>query len=230
MLQVVNTLIERLLGWPIAALILGVVFRKSIARLIDRIEKGKIAGFEVSTRSALDQLVGASAKSATDDQLSSLTQPPSQPPPGGPPPDAPALDERRKAAENYGGDQPIIQLAMTDIENSLASLGLPRAGLETNRLVIRHLAVTQILYSFERLYRLIFGSQITAMRLLNLSGPHPSKVLRPIYDKAVTQSPEYFSTYTFEAWLGFLLQSVAITRMDEDLYLITHLGRGFLEW
>ncbi len=224
-LEIAKTLIERLISWPVAALVLAIVFRKSIARLIDRIDKGKFAGIEVSTKAAVDQIVNANAAPGAD-QLSSLVQAQTVPPPNDP-----DFDAKRAIVMNYGGDQPLVLQTMQSIAATLEALGFTAQTPETAPLLVRHLAVTQIMQAREFIYRLIFGSQIAALKLL-MNGPATADRLRSLYDKAVAASPEYFASYTYDQWLAFLVQVQLIqpVQQPENGFEITLLGREFLNW
>ena len=97
----------------------------------------------------------------------------------------------------------------------------------------RQLAMYQVLHSFERIYRLIFGSQIRLLYYLASAGatgaglsdvvPYHQDNLRLM--RAVI--PAY--DYQLAAYLGFL-QGSELIRMQEGRYHITEPGRGFLQW
>src|SRR5260370_38491837 len=69
-MEILKILIERLVSWPVAALIMAFVFKKSLTDFLDRIDLFKGPGIEVSapTGSAKKQKIEAE-KSPTEDLL-----------------------------------------------------------------------------------------------------------------------------------------------------------------
>ena len=223
MQDILKILIERVLSWPIAALILCLVFRKSLTSLIDRVDLFKGPGIEVSTPliSATKQLDSEALPKTSD-----LTLPvPEQQPLGLPD----NIEEQRRAALTYGGEEEVLLLQMRAIQENLEYLRFPLGSEETARVLIRHLAASQLLYKAEVLYRLIFGSQIALMRELNESGAQAESFVRVFYDRAKAESPMFYSDYTFENWINFLLTQQAVA-FESNRYGISKFGHQFLGW
>lgn len=80
----------------------------------------------------------------------------------------------------------------------------------------------------ERTYRSIFGSQIAALKRLNVS-PLSRQELQPIYDAAVNAAPSFYRDYPFEAWLAFLKLQELIVEAN-DSFSISDLGEDFLRY
>lgn len=217
-------LIERLLSWPVATVLLGLVFKQPLERLINRIDLFKGPGIEVSTPidSAAKQLMNDGAQKGSD-----LLAIPAQEQTLLPISDE--LEKRRDAVLSYGGNDEMLLAQMGEIEANLKSLQFRLDSKETVLLLIRHLAATQILHKAEQLYRLIFGSQIEVMRYLNEYGPQPEAAIRPYFDRAKAESPAFYKTYTFENWIGFPLSQQAIA-FENETYGISLFGRQFLLW
>ena len=78
-------------------------------------------------------------------------------------------------------------------------------------------------------YRLIFGSQIAVLQLLNQQGPQSEETIRPFFDSAKARSPKFYGEYSFENWIGFLIREGAVLK-EEGLYKITVYGSEFLAW
>jgi hypothetical protein len=81
--------------------------------------------------------------------------------------------------------------------------------------------------SHERNYNFIFGSQLHLLGRANVA-PVAPEVANSIYEQAKAANPVY-GTYTFDQWIGFLIQSGLLTH-DAGGYAITNLGRGFLKY
>lgn len=96
------------------------------------------------------------------------------------------------------------------------------------KVLARHLAAFQLAYSYQRIDRLIFGSQLEILLHLNtLSSPVPRDSVRPFYEQAVAEAPDFFSSYPFESYLGFLSSNGLIHDANGQL-TITPEGRYFL--
>jgi hypothetical protein len=94
--------------------------------------------------------------------------------------------------------------------------------------LVRHLAAFQMAYSFQRIDRVIFGSQLEILLHLNsLSAPVPRDAVRGFYDAAAASAPDFFKPYPFDAYLKFLSSHGLIADADGQL-TITAEGREFL--
>jgi len=100
---------------------------------------------------------------------------------------------------------------------------------EREKILLRYLAALAISYSFEKTYFPIFGSQILALQVLNSSGRAEENNLRTFYDYAANAAPEFYKTYPFESWMGFMKNSLLIKPVNGALE-ITLEGREFLKY
>jgi hypothetical protein len=82
----------------------------------------------------------------------------------------------------------------------------------------------------ERIYRLIYGSQIEALALMNAEGGAPPNILRDIYERAKGMYPDVYRSYAFEQWLGFLQHAAVCMVAPNGHYILTPHGRGFLRY
>jgi hypothetical protein len=98
--------------------------------------------------------------------------------------------------------------------------------------VLRLYAETHVLRMHESSYRVIFGSQIQALRHLNLVRSVPQTGLREFYDKAKAVNPLIYVKITFQTWCDFLAAQgyVTIASDAEQVVTITVLGQDFLLW
>ena len=220
-----KTLIERVLSWPLATLALGLIFKKPLSDFLRRVTLFKGVGFEVSAPEGSAQKQLESGKSVDSDPLALPVE--SQR-------DLPLPEDIAKAQEalrNYGGSEPILLETIKKIEEHLANVHLPLDSKETVHILIRHLAVTQLLYRAESLYRLIFGSQIAFLRRLNERGAQPASVARSFFERAQHRAPHFYDGYTFSDWIGFLLRQATVVHIsDKDSYAISVFGQKLLEF
>lgn len=83
-------------------------------------------------------------------------------------------------------------------------------------------------------YRLIFGSQIVALKGLNV-GAQPTTNLATLFENAASNpgNESIHEGRTFEQWLQFLLNAAYVMPVegaDPPALQITAFGRQFLQW
>lgn len=94
-------------------------------------------------------------------------------------------------------------------------------------LLVRLLAQSRLETLFEQTYRLIFGSQISALKLLNQGIRASDADARAHFEHQKELNPEVYEHYGYEQWLGFLLGRDLIMQ-SKDTFEITDIGRDFL--
>jgi hypothetical protein len=148
------------------------------------------------------------------------------------PPAAVTGDEiaaKKEAIRNFGKGIAIVDEDVDTITRQLTALGMPLDSEDTARIVVRHLAATQLMLRCERTHRPIFGSQIAALHLVNQQGLQPESAIKPIFEAARNKEPQFYGSYTFEKWIGFLIGEIAV-RCDNGLYGVTVYGQSYLEY
>lgn len=116
------------------------------------------------------------------------------------------------------------------IRKDLAERGLHTEG-DTVSILIRHLASTQILLSFEFTYGLIFGSQILILKELSLAsgvGLKPER-MQQYFESVKSSNPGAFDGWSLDKYLVFLFDQGLIIIQDGNYY-ITVRGVEFLIW
>ena len=99
---------------------------------------------------------------------------------------------------------------------------------------LRVAVAAQVERDHEQTYRLIFGSQIAALKELNTRGPLTIRQSREVFMlTAVRNHPDLFNEDTFAAWGDFLLtRNLVVVEhqpVTEDTKVaLTHLGKDFL--
>jgi len=97
-------------------------------------------------------------------------------------------------------------------------------------LLIELLAGALTREAWERIYLLIFGSQIRLLQNLNQSpGGLAEPDAREMYRSGATQQPELYQAVPFESWMTFL-ETTGLVSRNGDRYIITPYGRGFLKY
>ncbi len=126
-------------------------------------------------------------------------------------------------------DSPMLREQEEAIKSDIANRGLGDTS-NTIKVLVRHLAATQIALLFNRIDQLIFGTQLTLLRFLNASpngGTYEQAKI--FYGKAVAESSDFSSDFTFEEWISFLRSYTLCTELNGNLW-ITQRGREFLTY
>jgi hypothetical protein len=99
-------------------------------------------------------------------------------------------------------------------------------------LLIRQLAQSRLETHFERVYRNIFGSQISGLKLL--STQNAGQVAREgakqwFEDEVKSKFPDFYKDTSFETWLQFLI-NMLLVESTPDSVTITEIGRDYLTY
>jgi hypothetical protein len=127
-------------------------------------------------------------------------------------------------------DSPVLLEREKNIKNDLQKRGLQHEG-ETIDVLVRYLAQSQLINTFEEAYRTIFGSQIFLLKLANQSrgsGLMAYAVAAHFTNVQKSFAP-VFDQWTPEQYVAFLLSTGLLTS-GSNAYYITNLGVDFLEW
>jgi len=208
---------------------LGLLFREPLTSLVARINNIKTPGFELAAPHASAQLtektpeppealrgeiVSVPAKAAVTSTVAITGD---------------ALAARREAVRNLGKGFALIDEDVETIKGQLVTMDMPLDSEDTAQILVRHLATTQLMLRCERTHRLIFGSQIAALHLMNMQGPQPESAIKLICEGARTKETQFYGSYNFENWIRFLIDELTV-RCDDSLYAITVYGRSYLEY
>jgi hypothetical protein len=206
------------LSWPVAFIIIVafviLLFRKTLNKLLQRggVKIGKdLMSIDVATAAAA---VSDQSETAPIENSLSIK------------PDSEA--DPRLAQVKRPNVSVIIREQEERIRADLSKLQL--ADAEAVDLLIQHLASTQLFLAAERLYRIIFGSQISVLKHLNLYSPVNRVIIQKFYDEAKEKFPQVYEPYPFEAYVNFMKSQNLVNTPDDINYSITQLGKDFLQW
>lgn len=138
----------------------------------------------------------------------------------------------KKAVEelyNMPIDVPFINELEKRIIHDLQEKGGLSVDGDTNKVLIRHLAATQLLLNFERAYSVIFGSQIRLLKLLNeqRSG-YTEETVREYFEQQESNFPALQGKKS--EYFYYLCHTYPLVEIKEGSFFITDWGVGFLEW
>jgi hypothetical protein len=211
-------IISSIASWPTAVTLLGVAFlvtqQRALSGLLDRATKVSAGPAAIEAAARAEQQQVEASKPAESQALPppQLPQAPvRQPSPPEPNSAWDSFDSRLRAQlEQAIGDNAEVKLAWAI---RLRSQALVERMHETN-------------------YRVIFTSQISALKQLNLIGQATLSQARRVYEEAARQNPDFYSRVTWESWSGFLVNTgyVDIGGGDDPTVTLTPLGNDFIVW
>lgn len=183
------------------ALVFAFLFREPLSGLINRTEKIGKDGLTAST-STSDAQTGASK--STSESVQKL------------------LD--------VVGNSIVINDLEERIIDELKARNLDASG-DSVRVLVKHLAGTQLLLAFEQIHGAIFGSQIKLLKKLNefVGKGRPAEFVGNHFREVQAHYPELPNEWDLEKYLEFLFSHLLIVK-NENQYHITNLGVEYLTW
>ena len=183
--------------WPVAFIIIALLFRGPLVRFLDRVRNIKTNGVEV-------------AAGGQDTEQSEI----------GPT----AADEFARLFDNQ---------LLIEREDAISAELAPMVGTDQTKrekLLIRIIATQAIRQQFETTYKIIWGSQLTALEIANTAPDGvQKKTFETLYNQASARHKELYANYSFERWLAFMENQFLSFSKDDSIY-ITLTGREFLKY
>jgi hypothetical protein len=105
------------------------------------------------------------------------------------------------------------------------------ASGDSIRVLVKHLAGTQLLLAFEQIHGTIFGSQIKLLKKLNelVGEGRPSEFIENHFRDVQENFPELPKEWDLEKYLEFMFSHLLIVK-NENQYHITNIGVEYLTW
>ena len=141
-------------------------------------------------------------------------------------------EEKRKLAVEQlmkVGDSIVLNEVEDNIIKKLSADGL-ETDSDSTRVLIRHLAATQLLLDYEQIHSLIFGSQIVLLKRLNevLGLGRIEAYVEDFFSNVNDMYPS-ITDWSKDEYLRYLFESNLITIQDGN-YHITMKGIDYLGW
>lgn len=198
-------------AYPIVICFLGtlamLLFKSEIKGLLNRAEKISPTGIE--TGKVVNQISESTEKT---DVLSNLTS-----------------EEKKSDVDTaiQELDTPLVHEMEAEIEKSLSEWNIKPENKE--KVILRLFAGLVIAHNYEQIYKIIFGSQLNLLELLNTNhGAMSPDIAISIYDSAKQAHPEIYKEYPFPNWLNYLLSQNLIISENDGKILLTTKGKDFL--
>lgn len=129
------------------------------------------------------------------------------------------------------GDSIVIQDLVGRINADLEARGLSTNG-DSEKILSKHLAGTQLLLAFEQIHSVIFGSQIFLLKKLNESAGvgKPIDYVRDHIDHVKNTFAENLSSWDYDQYLAYLFSNQLVGKDENENMHITNLGVEYLTW
>lgn len=103
---------------------------------------------------------------------------------------------------------------------------------ETEKVLVRHLAGTQLLLGFERIHKFIFASQLNLLRKLANIVPegYTKTEITEFFADVRLQFPNSFKDWDENKYLAYLYSNILIVKGEHDKVHLTNLGQEYLNW
>jgi hypothetical protein len=222
------TAVIAVLIWPLVIYFIARLFRAEVSRLIDRVRGGKILGAEIdashrqtpeSAEKTIDELKGLAGGKRIEptigrpDDRAKSSQPTTIVDPAGVTPDRESTP-LQAIVEKSIRDDPLIK---------------DRSDSEKVAILIQAQAAVQMQVTFERIYRLIFGSQTQALSIAAAHAGAQSAALRRIFYEAKFKFPDLYRDWEYKDWFAFLFNA-GLARENSGIVRTTSIGEEYLNY
>lgn len=208
-------------GGVVAFLLAAAFFRQPLTRAIDRwrgANLGKDRSIDLSGEAAAQV---EAQKKATPPETENLP--------------VPVPDPAARLPAEAPPPNPVFSPLEADLRRRIEQ-AVP-GGVDVQMAWALRIAVAaQVESGHEQTYRLIFGSQISALKQLNTLGPLTLRQAREIFNiTAIRNYPETFKDDDFAAWGGYLIKRGLVLLepgepTDDTKAFLTPLGKDFLHF
>lgn len=203
--QNILLLMEKVLSWPVVTFVTIVLFKKPLLGLLNRLSTIKVGKDLFSIDAPLPPI---QAEKPLDIGLENGKN----------------LVELAKY-----GESPLVRRREELIRQDLKKLQIDGDPKEAIDILVKHLAMAQLLHNAELIYRTIFGSQIILLKQLNV-GSLSIEQIESFYNTAKAQYPLLYNTYSLEEYLHYLKAFNLMQMDDNKRFVITDEGKAFLQW
>ncbi len=100
---------------------------------------------------------------------------------------------------------------------------------EREKVLFSYSQMIYLIMQFNRIYTLIYGSQIRILERLNSSKNETLDSIMPFFDEAKRNDPKFYENYPFKNYLEFLT-SYGLIQIEANSVIITPIGRDFFKY
>ena len=204
-------------AWPIALYSLAFMFRDDIRSLFIRVSQISVGQNTLNLRAEAQQEAESGGKVFS--AKGGLMDDPSQES------DSEAYDRLMTFH-----DSETLDSSERIIERDLAENNL--SDEQRQKVLIRHLAHTQMISEFQLISMSVFGSQIELLSQLNENFPNGMnhEAVRNFFDNVRSAYVQEFDSWDLGRYLLYLEEGTSLLRRDAERIYITGKGREYLIW
>ncbi len=200
-LKLIEELVNALI-WPTVVVIIILIFKKQIQSLISRITKVGYGDKYIEAEQEIDV-----KKQKKDNKK------------------VPEVSKIDRVLNFFQPETINTFLQEVDKDTNIETFEEETQKIELLR---KYASIIFLMLHFDRIYYLIFGSQIKILQQLNKLLPETRESLRIFYDE-IKRSSVIFDNYSYEDYLNFLF-SYSLIREDDGVVSLTILGSDFLKY
>ena len=193
-------------AWPLAIVIILVLFKNQIRNLIDKVTGISYKNVEIRT-STQDEKVNVSEK----------------------------IFKKEAGTDRLIFDRFVSIFSDETIKNVKKTIGIITAvnsdmtSEEREKALERYTIAIYLVLNFQSIYTFIYGSQLSLLLKVNSSTSEDRDSLISYYESAKKKYPVYYEDYSFDEYLKFLFTSGLIV-MEAEKIRISQYGRDFLKY
>lgn len=185
------------LAWPICIIIMALIFKNAISNAI-------------STLAARVKSLGLSSAIFNEPAQKSDNN----------------EDKLKNSLEDVLENEPLIKSylawAEEEIKKGVKLTNLPEIAFLKAKVVELH-----IYFNFEKIYRVIYGSQIHLLMFMNSQTYTAKEEVEKFYLRAKLAFPNLYNQYSFNQWINYLKNELLVNE-NEHGYSITLEGKTFI--
>lgn len=136
-------------------------------------------------------------------------------------------DKVREFLDSFGGE--LLTAQEKSIRDDLSTRQVASPA-DTERILVRALAATQMALHFEQIHSVIWDGQIQLLETLNgLPTGAELAAIGKVYDEEFRAKRPFYADIDFETYLAWLLEKTLV-RIDDGRIGLTVAGRELLKW
>ena len=193
-----------LLKWPLVIIVIALIFKKPITSLINSIKSIKGGKFGIETELSKKQLETQNVLEKPKSKMTTIEK-----------------------SLNLISDDTRNRIQTAIIQET--ELDKVKDESEKNQLLLKYSEALYVILRFERIYNLIFGSQIKLLNHLNSSIKETTESISFFYKEAVEVNPN-LKEYPYKNYLAFLESEGLIIIGKENSIQISAFGRDLLKY
>lgn len=207
-IQILNIIV-----WPIALIIITLLFKKQLRDLINRIKRISVKNLDIQSPhqdenfGVRDELLKKEISSGKENENGRLI-----------------FDQ----LIDLFSDDTIMKVRKSIVEITHIDLTLLK-NEKQNEVLLRYTMALYIILSFQQIYGYIFGSQLALLQKINSSSLETKASLKHYYDEAKQIYEKFYQKYSYEEYMMFLVQYGLII-VDGEKVFISKYGRDFLKY